>query len=194
MMKDKMNVLFLSNMIAEKGVWTIVEAAKVLHEKGLEIVFHFVGKWSDISEDMFRQAIEEYHLENICFAHGGKYGKEKDEFWNAADVFVFPTFYHNECFPLVLLEAMQHHLPCISTNEGGIPGIIDDGKTGYLIKRHDFKSLADKLEFLFHHPDVCKDMGEKGYQKFQNEFTLKKFEERMVEILEESLKRVTKNY
>ena len=31
---------------------------------------------------------------------------------------LFPTFYHNECFPLVLLEAMEHGLPCISTTEG----------------------------------------------------------------------------
>lgn len=180
-----MNVLFLSNMIAEKGVWTIVEAAKVLLEKDVEVEFHFVGKWSDITEEMFRQAIADYHLENVCFAHGGKYGKEKDEYWNAADVFVFPTFYHNECFPLVLLEAMQHHLPCISTTEGGIPGIIDDWKTGFLIRKHDYSALADKIEYLCLHPDVCKDMGEKGYQKFLNGFTLRKFEERMVEILEE---------
>lgn len=183
MKKDKMNVLFLSNMIAEKGVWTIVEAAKLLHEKRLEIEFHFVGKWSDISENMFQKAIEEYHLENVCFAHGGKYGKDKDVFWEAADVFVFPTFYHNECFPLVLLEAMQHHLPCISTTEGGIPGIIEDGETGFLIEKHDFHALADKLEYLITHLDECKEMGEKGYQKFLNEFTLRKFEERMVEIL-----------
>lgn len=184
MKKDKMNVLFLSNMIAEKGVLTIVEAAKVLHEKGLDIVFHFVGKWSDISEDMFQKAIAEYHLGKVCFAHGGKYGKEKDAYWDAADVFVFPTFYHNECFPLVLLEAMQHHLPCISTTEGGIPGIIDDGETGFLIEKHDSRALADKLEYLITHQDVCKEMGEKGYLKFMNEFTLKKFEERMTEILE----------
>ena len=79
---------------------------------------------------------------------------------------------------------MQHHLPCISTTEGGIPGIIDDGETGDLIEKHDFHSLADKLEFLYQHPDVRKDMGEKGYLKYQTEFTLKKFEERMVGILE----------
>ena len=73
-----MNVLYLSNMIAEKGVWTIVEAAKILHGKELPVEFHFVGKWSDITEEMFDCAMKEYHLEEVCFAHGGKYGKEKD--------------------------------------------------------------------------------------------------------------------
>lgn len=43
MKRNKMNVLFLSNMIAEKGVWTIVEVAKILHGKELPVEFHFVG-------------------------------------------------------------------------------------------------------------------------------------------------------
>lgn len=187
MKNNKMNVLFLSNMIAEKGVWTIVEAAKILHEKNLPVEFHFVGKWSDITEDMFFHAMKEFHLEDVCFAHGGKYGKEKDEFWAAADVFVFPTFYHNECFPLVLLEAMQHHLPCISTTEGGIPGIIDDKETGFLIEKHDFHTLADKLEYFIEHPQESKRMGENGYRKFLDKFTLRKFEESMVDILNDCL-------
>ena len=187
MKNNKMNVLFLSNMIAEKGVWTIVEAAKILHEKNLPVEFHFVGKWSDITEEMFKRALIESHLEDVCFAHGGKYGKEKDEFWAAADVFVFPTFYHNECFPLVLLEAMQHHLPCISTTEGGIPGIIDDKETGFLIEKHDFHTLADKLEYFIEHPEESERMGENGYRKFHDKFTLRKFEESMVDILNDCL-------
>jgi len=102
-------------------------------------------------------------------------------------VFVFPTFYHNECFPLVLLEAMQHHLPCISTTEGGIPGIIDDKETGFLIEKHDFHTLADKLEYFIEHPQESERMGENGYRKFQDKFTLRKFEESMVDILNDCL-------
>ena len=54
-----------------------------------------------------------------------------------------------------------------------------------MIEKHDSRALADKLEYLITHPDECKEMGEKGYQKFLNEFTLCKFEERMVEILKD---------
>ena len=179
-----MNVLFLSNMIAEKGVWTIVEAAKILHEKNLLVEFHFVGKWSDITEDMFFHAMKEFHLEDVCFAHGGKYGKEKDGFWAAADVFVFPTFYHNECFPLVLLEAMEHGVACISTTEGGIPGIIDDGKTGFLVPKHDVAVLADKIQLLLNDPVLRSNMGNAGREKFEKEFMLEVFEKRMAWILE----------
>jgi glycosyltransferase involved in cell wall biosynthesis len=86
-----------------------------------------VGKWADITERDFCAAIEKKNLSNCVFAHGAKYGNEKTYFFEQADIFVFPS--HDECFPLVLLEAMQSGLPIISTNEGGIPDIVDNEKT-----------------------------------------------------------------
>lgn len=120
--------------------------------------------------------------------HGRKYGNDKEAFLNAADMFVFPTFYHNECFPLVLLEAMQHHLPCVSTTEGGIPGIIDDGKTGFLVPKHDAETLAEKIQTLLSDADLRQRMGEAGREKYEKEFTLEVFEKRMAEILSDNVK------
>lgn len=97
---------------------------------------------------------------------------------------LFPTFYHNECFSLVLLEAMEHGLPCISTTEGGIPGIVDDGKTGFLVPKHDVAVLADKILLLLSNPDLRCKMGKAGREKFKKEFTLEVFEKRMTWILE----------
>ena len=101
---------------------------------------------------------------------------------------LFPTFYHNECFSLVLLEAMEHGLPCISTTEGGIPGIIDDGKTGFLVPKHDVAVLADKIQLLLNAPVLRSNMGKAGREKFEKEFTLEVFEKRMVEILSNNVK------
>ena len=97
---------------------------------------------------------------------------------------LFPTFYHNECFSLVLLEAMEHGLPCISTTEGGIPGIVDDGKTGFLVPKHDVAVLADKILLLLNDSVLCSNMGKVGREKFEKEFTLEVFEKRMTWILE----------
>ena len=72
---------------------------------------------------------------------GKKYGEEKNEEYDNADVFVFPTYYYNECFPLVLLEAMEHAVPCISTREGGVSAIIDDGVNGFICKQKDSEDL-----------------------------------------------------
>lgn len=188
-MEKKFNVLFLSNMMAEKGVWTLVSAAQVLRQRGFDFEVHFVGKWSDISEDDFIALVKEARLESVCMAYGPQYGKDKEVFWRNADLFVFPTFYHNECFPLVLLEAMQHGVPCVSTAEGGIPSIIDDGKTGFLVERQNAKMLAEKMAWLMEHPEECKCMGMKGREKFEREFTLDVFERKLKSILEQCLEK-----
>ena len=84
---------------------------------------------------------------------------------------------------MVLLEAMEQSLPCISTNEGGIPGIIEEGKTGFIVEKHSPQQLAEKIEYLIDHPMICAEMGKAGKEKFQREFTLEKFENRMKDIL-----------
>lgn len=71
--------------------------------------------------------------------------------------------------------------------EGGIPGIIDDKETGFLIEKHDSQTLADKLEYFIEHPQESKRMGENGYRKSNDKFTLRKFEESMVDILNDCL-------
>lgn len=179
------NILFLSNMMKEKGVWDLVEACRILKEQGKKFHCHFVGKWSDITEKEFHQKLQEIHLENEITAHGAKYGTEKNAFFQQADVFVFPTYYNNECFPLVLLEAMEQSLACISTREGGISAIIEERKTGYVIDKQQPLVLANKIAYLIDHPALCQAMGEAGRKKFKEEFTLERFENRMKEILQE---------
>ena len=127
--KKEFNILFLSNMMKEKGVWDLVESCRILKINGRSVKCHFVGKWSDITKEKFAAEINKRGLKEYVSAYGAKYNDEKDTFLQKADVFVFPTYYNNECFPLVLLEAMEQGIPCISTNEGGIPAIIEDGKT-----------------------------------------------------------------
>lgn len=120
----------------------------------------------------------------LAYFHGKKYNGDKNVFFDNADIFVFPTYYYNECFPLVLLEAMEHAVPCISTREGGVSAIIDDGVNGFIVEKRDANALADRMEFLLTHPEERTHMGIAGYQKFKNEFTLSKFETRMKQILE----------
>lgn len=187
--EDKIpHILFLSNLLISKGVVVLLDSLKVLKEKGCRFVCDFVGgETVEMDAAMFQAEVAKRELEGMVVYHGRKYGNDKEAFLNAADMFVFPTFYHNECFPLVLLEAMQHHLPCVSTTEGGIPGIIDDGKTGFLVPKHDAETLAEKIQTLLSDADLRQRMGEAGREKFEKEFTLEVFEKRMAEILRENV-------
>ena len=187
--EDKIpHLLFLSNLLISKGVVVLLDSLKVLKEKGCRFVCDFVGgETVEMDAAMFQAEVVKRGLEGMVVYHGRKYGKDKEAFLNAADIFVFPTFYHNECFPLVLLEAMEHGVACISTTEGGIPGIIDDGKTGFLVPKHDAVALADKIEMFIRDTDLRYKMGEAGREKFEREFTLEVFEKRIVEILNHCL-------
>ena len=189
-MKDNgiFNILFLSNMREEKGVYTLLEACSILEKKKLSFSCHFVGKWSDIAQEVFYSKIKEYGIFNCVKAYGAKYGSDKLIYFKQASLFVFPTFYHNECFPVVLLEAIEQGLACIATNEGGIPDVIDEGITGYIVEKKNAIVLADKIEFLIKNPNLCRKMGEAGKKKFLEKFTLDKFENRLKDILLDILK------
>ena len=184
----KFSILFLSNMMEEKGVWTLVEACKQLKERNLSFECNFVGKWSDITEEEFINRIKNYHLDDCVFAHGAQYGEKKDRFWKQCDLFVFPTYYHNESFPMVLLEAMQQKKTCISTNEGGIPEIILQDKTGYIIPPKESSLLAEKISFLIEHPLLCEEMGKKAFARYSQFFTFQCFEKQFISIIKECLK------
>jgi len=181
-------LLFLSNMVAEKGVLVLLNACKFLKENGTLFECHFVGAWADVSEDTFNQYVSKNNLSDCIFTHGKKYDQDKLKFYRSADIFVFPTFYHNECFPLVLLEAMQFGLPLVSTNEGGIAEIISDGVTGFIVPQKNPVELAIKLELLIKNPQLRLQMGTAGGKRFKDEFTLHHFENRLSSILKESLK------
>jgi len=176
-------ILFLSNMMAEKGVWTLLDACKILKLQNEDFECHFIGAWSDVSEANFRDWIETNAMSGHVFAHGKKYGSEKDQYFKQANVFVFPTHYHNETFGLVNLEAMEYSLPVISTKEGGIPDVVLDGTTGFLVRKKDAVGLAEKIQFLIQNRSISEKMGEAGRKRFLNKFTLDKFEETITGIL-----------
>jgi glycosyltransferase involved in cell wall biosynthesis len=88
---------------------------------------------------------------------------------------------------MVLLEAMQSKLPIVSTNEGGIPNLVDDGKTGFLIKKHDINALAEKIELLITDKKLRLSMGLAGHDKYKKEYTLEKYNARLIEIFNKIL-------
>ena len=182
------HILFLSNLLVSKGVVVLLDALRMLKDKGCSLICDFVGgETVEMDAASFEDEVAKRGLDGMAVYHGRKYGKDKETFFNSADMFVFPTFYHNECFPLVLLEAMEHDLPCISTTEGGIPGIVEDGKTGFLVSKHEVVALADKMELLLSDADLRLSMGMAGREKFERDFTLGVFERRMKEILSENV-------
>lgn len=178
-------LLFLSNLIESKGVYILLDACKILKNRGLKFICEFVGGESKmITGHVFDSAVKERGLEENIIYLGPKYGVEKYKCFEHSDIFVFPTYYSNECFPLVNLEAMQFHLPIVTTNEGGIPDMILNGVNGFICERKNMVSLADAIEKLLDNKDLREEMGNNGYEKYKKDFTLEIFENRLKTIFQ----------
>lgn len=185
---DIPHLLFLSNLLISKGVIVLLDALKILKKKEYTFVCQFVGGESaEINAVQFLKEVNKRKLDDMITYVGRKVGEEKEFFFRQADIFIFPTYYYNECFPLVILEAMEYKLPVISTNEGGIPDIVKDGENGLICEKRNPDSLADCIAKLLDDEGLRVKMGNAGYEKFCREFTLRRFEHRMVEILSQNL-------
>ena len=178
------HLLYLSNLKEDKGVIVLLDALKILMDKGYSFRCDFVGGESkDLDAERFSQEVAKRGLNSIAFYLGKKYGNDKEKVLEQADVFVFPTYYKNETFGLVNLEAMAHHLPIVTTNEGGILDIVEDGVNGLISRQKDPDSLAQCISQLLDNEELRKRMGDEGWKKLHKYFTEERFEERMLEVL-----------
>jgi len=182
--KSKIKIIFLSNLIESKGIFVLLDACSLLQQKDIDFECDFIGAEGNVSISEFNKKVNQLQLNSKVHFLGKKYGKEKNNIFANADIFAFPTYYSNECFPLVLLEAMSAGLPVVSTFEGGIPDIVQVGVTGFLVPQRDSIALSIQLEQLISNPQLRIKMGNAARKKFESEYKLENFEHRLIEILD----------
>ncbi|MBE6417298.1 MAG: glycosyltransferase family 4 protein [Akkermansiaceae bacterium] len=178
------NFLFISNLIEEKGILVLLDACYKLKEKQLPFLCHLVGaETKTLTAQVLQKIINSKQLQDVTKYYGPIFGTDKESIYKASDVMVFPTFYHNECFPLVILEGMKHRLPIISTHEGAIPDMILNKKNGVLIERQNATALATAMEQFIQHPHLVQEMGNFAFQHYNDNFTENIFINNIIDIL-----------
>jgi len=186
-----LDIIFLSNLFISKGILDFLEAMKILNLKHINFNATIVGaegnqnNSSCISVNTIKKLLKENNLEYKVHFLGPKYGNDKYRILQNADIFCYPT--HNDAFPLVILEAMQFGLPVISTKEGAISEIINDGETGFIVDKNSPEQIVKKLQILIKNPELKKKMGEAGRKKFIENYTIEKFENNLINILDNVL-------
>jgi glycosyltransferase involved in cell wall biosynthesis len=123
--------------------------------------------------------IQNHELERIVEFIGPLYDDDKWKAYAGADIFCFPTHYSAESFGLVAVEAMMFGLPIVATNWRGLPDIVVEGETGFLVLPKDAKSIAERLENLILDPDLRAAMGATGRRRYEENFTVEKFRNSM---------------
>jgi len=90
------------------------------------------------------------------------------DFMAALDVFVMPSY--SETYGLVLIEAMAMGLPVISTDSGGVPELVRDGKEGIIVEPKNVRQLSHALITLGTHPRLRQELGSNGRKRFERTF------------------------
>ncbi|ESX65450.1 hypothetical protein X759_29005 [Mesorhizobium sp. LSHC420B00] len=183
------HILFLSHLFETKGPLVLLSALEILKRRGVPFRATFVGEPGDIALQVFRERIDALGLSEEVRYAGPAYGARKAEFMLDADIFAFPTFYPQEVFPGVLLEAMAYSLPLVTTGEAAIPEIVDEGSSGYMVAARDAGALADALEKLAHNPDLRQRLGRAARARFLARFQFDRCESCLAEILRDVLLR-----
>lgn len=78
-------------------------------------------------------------------------------------------------------------LPVISTLHGGIPELVEDGVSGFLVKERDVDSLVDRLSYLVDHPETWSKMGSEGRACIEKNYDMNKLNDQLVGLYEETL-------
>lgn len=168
-------LLFLSNMTETKGPLVLIEALGRLRARGISFEATFAGAAHHREFlDRCLAEIRDRGLDRQVRCVGPTYGEAKHRLLDEHDIFVLPTY--RDAFPLVALEAMQAGIPVVATTEGALPEIIEDGKTGLLVRPRDPEALARCLATLIADPELRSRIGAGGRARCLEKYSAAAFE------------------
>jgi glycosyltransferase involved in cell wall biosynthesis len=161
-------ILICANMIKEKGIFELLEAAPKVLEKFPDSKFIFMGEGKDLEN--LKQKTKKMNVEkNIVFT-GHLIGEEKIKIFKNSHIFVIPSY--TEGFPTVVLEALAAGAALIFTPVGGLVNTMVDGRNGFLIKSipPDPDDIAEKVIHLLENPRLMIKISEDNIMEAKEKF------------------------
>ncbi len=174
--EETINVLFLSNIMKDKGFFDFLDAIEKI-KPNERYHFDIAGALEPSSERQIKKRLDELGA-NVLY-HGLVRGKDKDGLFNKAHIFVLPSY--DEGQPLSILEAYSYGCTVVTTNVGGISDIFSDGINGKYVNVNDPASIADAI-MGFSNSEL-EFFSKNNISTFQSKYTKEKFSNRVLEIL-----------
>ncbi|WP_166437002.1 glycosyltransferase family 4 protein [Niastella caeni] len=179
-------ILYLSNLVKSKGIEIFLHSLAELHQQGCRFHARVVGAPVDYPIEQAKAFCAAAGIAHLVDVIGPKFGPDKFEELELADIFVLPSF--TECVPLSILEAMQFGIPVVATSVGGIPDILQDGVNGLLVSPGSSQELSERLKQLLLDKTARIQMGYSARERFMQKYTLEKFYDGLTGIFEQVLK------
>lgn len=154
-------LLFVGRLAAVKGIPVLFEALAQLRTHHPDVRLTLVGDGPD-REGLQALATRLGIADMVTFAG---YADEDGVAVHLAgsDIFVLPSF--AEGVPVVLMEAMAARLPVVASRVAGVPELVEDGESGYLVPPGSVEALVARIGTLLADPERCGAMGEAGRLK-----------------------------
>lgn len=152
-----------------KGQHLLMEALALLKGRGINHVRLTLGG-NGPDEASLKQHAQALGVSDWVRFAGPLNQHEVRELYARSDAFVLPSF--AEGIPVVLMEAMSFGLPCLSTRTAGIPELIEDGVSGFLVAPSDVEGLAERMGQLAIQPELCAKLGQTGRQVVLERYNL----------------------
>ncbi|OCX54551.1 hypothetical protein BEL04_09960 [Mucilaginibacter sp. PPCGB 2223] len=160
---DQFTILFNATWQLRKGIRTLVQAAELLCEQGLNINYLLIGTGAEEHDVM--NAWPEQLRANVKSI--SRFAPEDEaKYLASASLFVLPSYFEGQ--PLSLLQAMGAGKCCITTNCCGQKDVVDNGNTGLLFEAGDFKEFARLISKCYHDSDLLNAIGANAKQYMKN--------------------------
>ncbi len=143
---DGLTVLYLSNLMREKGYLEVLEAARISQKRALPHRFVLAGQHTETTSADPADVIRRHDLENVRWL-GPIDGQAKLDALAGAHALVLPTAMR-EGQPLAVLEAMHFGLPVVTSHSGGLRDLVEDGTHGIVVPPRDPHAMVAALEKL----------------------------------------------
>lgn len=164
---NRKNILFVGRLSEEKGIPILLKAIALIKDSHPDMKLLVAGDGRQ-RRALKRTAIK-LKIEDITFFLGYKNAANIIELYRQSSVVAVPSFYP-ENLPTVCIEAMAIGRPIVASKIGGLPELVKDGETGYLVAPGDADKLAESIDRLLSDFELMQKMGEAGRGKAEKDF------------------------
>jgi len=177
------NILFLSRIEKEKGVFETLHAFFSMIDKGHNLFLNIAGSGSALME-LKNLVINSPYSKRIKFL-GYISGVKKSEAFVNNDIYCLPSY--SEGMPNSVLEAMAFGMPIITTSVGGLSDFFQNGKMGFLVKKKSPKDIEDCIQKLMDNDSLFSNICRYNFEYAQNNFLSSKVSKKLLTIYKKTL-------